>query len=464
MYNENINKLPLTYYGPSTSTFQCEPYSFTHRALLGSFLSNEIMCKCNSNREKQNPLCQKCGEAMCTPKPSKSKKNTQIKTIKESFKNTKEMLNSKNNEKITYDEIDKNVESAREVSDSKATKEISNKNTIISSIDNTNKSFIGAGDGVNSEKNRLNAIIKDEMISTDDVECKKKITENKCTFKISELNETDECNIDKVVVGICESADKPEKKTKEENELIEVTCGGGSGGSSSSNNNSVKENENDSSQNDKKNNNTLQKSKSKKKKSKDRKKKEKKVRTPFERFEPLKVVHAEKYIHPTSVEPKIKTENENKSSSQVKLNQSGNNQFKAFVPNRRCLSTQSNDSGSYLVKSLSKKNIQTNDGGVKLLEEEISSRFSNEGNKENCLKNASNVNVNDNIDKINSRIEIKKEIIDSAFEFVKTWEEVKKFDPSYVKRAEIIRLIKPGDLGKGNYLSLSLSLCFHATF
>lgn len=440
---KNVDKLPLTYYGPSTSTFQCEPYSMAHRALTGSLLLPEVVCKCNSNRPRQNPLCQKCGEAMSAPKSTTKLKNAI------SNKANNEVKNMQKIESIKIDNFKNGstLEStAKEVENSKKNKQICNEasaalgGTTCSNVEEFRDKPKEIGTSVSAQIIESKDVVKPKINNAAEEKCRLSNSDlEKTAIKNSNILSSEVEKLNKTKAEVLKP-DKPEdalglknaKKINTPDRDSSTAC-------------NIKKNKtcelkicSDFSQMETKH--SSGKTKSKKKKSKESNK-ESKVRRELELIEPVKVVHAAKYLHPTSVEPKVRTETSKKIEPEI--NFGTNNKFKAFVPNRQCLSVQreENLSETY-VKSFTKKVAQESVDSTTV---EINDNLPLECNKENYLKNT-NSNVGENLI-FNS--EIKKEMVDSAYKFVKTWEELKKMDPSYVKRAEIIRLIRPADLGKG---------------
>lgn len=459
-----MESLPLTYYGPSTSSFKCEPYSMTHRTLSGSLLSNEILCKCNSNRQMQNPLCQMCGEALCTPKPpKKSSSITQNKSdvkSKNDLKNnllklqshandSSDILDNYSNNGISLEKVHQGNRTSSVVITEIKDEETQDKKTRQPKVDlkstNNNVKVLEK----NKIKSKENYTIAEKIVSNDEknVTCK-----NNATNPIKNIDRTDSNDVNDIKTIEKPAADtkvelntfRGEDSISESKSMLKVSehidqkskieegvkvLGEVTKSIESSINGSGDSNKNET-------NHSSKKSKPKKKKTKE--KKEIKMKHHLDFLEPVKVVHADKYIHPTSVEPKIRKETPKELNSDIQL--PSNSGYKAFVPNRKCLSFQRQDAEmNYSLKSGEKfrSNI------IKSNESEISSR---EGNKENILEQ---VNGNDNKEKSNCKVEVNQKIENSAFEFLKTWEELKKSDKSYVERAQIIRCIKPNDLGKG---------------
>ncbi|KAK6617594.1 hypothetical protein RUM44_005182 [Polyplax serrata] len=398
------DKLPLTYYGPSTSAFQCEPYGMVHRALCGSLSTTEVVCKCNSNVRRQNPLCQKCGEAMCTPKPvSKPSlpppENKENRKASNDAKNIKQKLESQNRGLQPDSESDSCL---KKVEALKSNKEIQNEASALCSDSKTKQ-----------KEDKLSQVVSEQATITSETG---KNSSEKNSNRI--INHLDLKNRDRQN-AINESKKEEEIKNSQTEKKAEAPV--------------VRDKTKEPRQ-DAVGKQNSGKSKSKKKKSKERQK-ESKIIKEIEMIEPRKVVHADKYLHPTSVEPKVKVEAPEKQIPE--MNRTKETDFKAFVPNRQCLSIRRDD--SLKDKHLNLSGSSRKPAGYEPVAPttfDLSKSPANEGNKENFLTPAGNGS------------EKSCHVVESAYEFVKTWEEVKKLDPNYSKRAEIIRLIRPTDLGK----------------
>lgn len=559
--NIPVDRLPLTYYGPSTSTFECEPHSMAHKILLGPSFTGRVMCKCNSNTPRQNPLCQRCGELMSRPKPVVKK--SKVESVKDKTDNNKKNELLKQNQKTELpkegQETDSNkksellkqtqekVESPKKAEETVSNKknelleEVQEKAELLKKVEETDsnkknellkgveekaelpkeaqevdkkmESFIqnpektekpeevqpvkenpkdtkkdvndinekskfkeGAEDikkpnakfkedwdnFINSKFNNANkaktkfvnntvddgrtAFIteifddedfeKDEKIPIEEEIVKEnkkeeKNIENECKlFPVDDDKETKE-----KLPGSEEKLPELEKKVQDiEENLPELE-----------DDNSLESEEKlekpphtiDSSDNQSLPSTSSQ-SEPRKSKTK-RKRRERSSREyKYSYLEPVKVQQASKYVKPTSVEPKMNGESTREIHHEIITD--SNVQFKSFVPNRKCVSTED------VLKANRTENIHR-DNRFELMNgdgEKIQNEISEEGNKENIEK------CNDGG---GEEVRVAKKI-ESAYEFIKEWESLKKSDETYAKRAEIMKLLRPSDLGKviGNKL------------
>lgn len=535
-----VEKLPLTFYGPSTSTFECEPLSITHRFLSGPTLSGRVMCKCNSNSPRQNPLCQRCGEQLCRPKPVPKTNITENKDVKTDNNKKNELLKQNHekpepskpepqkgvvNEKILEkkeDGVDKNKESVNEINEKSKSvkfeteviknlekeegekveqevdekpqkevqknlqkeeqknpqKEVNNKfkedweNFINSKFDGPPKyKRFYPNNKVDDGKTAFITEIFDEDDVKEDTPESVKIEEEKADEaperKVEKDQETlekkvedivkkceDEKNVEGKSIGdlvekaIEKDIEDSEKSKKEKN--IENECKQCVDNKEIEENNvtqeeaiNTKDNNSDNQSLPSTSSQTEKKSKNKKKKQRDRTNRDcNKYSYPG----PVKVQQASKYLKPTSVEPKTKSETSDTETCEDMIKNSSYLHFKNFVPNRKCLSTEdvlkSNRSPVLSMTSNDRDNrLESHNGDG----DKIRNDVNEEGNKENISESCNVNNCNDG-----GGEEVKPvRRLESGYEFIKEWESYKKTDDTYVKRAEIMKLLRPCDLGKG---------------
>lgn len=480
-----------------------------HKILLGASFTGRVMCKCNSNSLRQNPLCQRCGELMSRPKPPVKRNKTKPEIVKDKIDNNKKNELLKQNENCTI--LPKEAEEARPVNDANETKNkeevnsINEKskseqepenvekpnakfkenwdNFINSKFSNANKpkpKFVNntVDDGKTAfiteifdeeedlEKEKVQIeeekIVKETAKDNSENKKEEKNLENECKQcyaddkekneklpeseeKLPELEEKspkldeklpelEEANLElkEALQEIDEKmqAMEVEKKLPESEDrlpdLEEENCTEAAEKheksphtADSSDNQSLPSTSSQS---------ETRKSKNKKKR-RERNTREYKYSYP----EPIKVQQASKYLKPTSAEPKVQSESANDIHHEIRPE--SNVHFKSFVPNRKSISTED------VLKSNSSSNIcrdnrfESMDGdGEKILNE-----INEEGNKENIEKSK---------DAGGEEVRVAKKI-ESAYEFIREWESLKKSDETYAKRAEIMKLLKPSDLGKG---------------
>ncbi|KAL0271138.1 UNVERIFIED_CONTAM: hypothetical protein PYX00_008330 [Menopon gallinae] len=397
-----VRKLPLTYYGPSTSTFQCEPQSMSHRMLSGPTLFGEVMCKCNGNATRQNPLCHRCGEKLSRPR----KKRKPV--AKPEVDAAAEKTESKDQANAVPTQGDNEVKSKTALNEE------------------NEKSKLAASEGGNGD-NEIVQKMDQKIDELQNVMTELKISDQKVD-KISDIEvKAAESEIEKLDLSV------KERKNIDNEQFKELGVDGGTMQRNKeetfvlNNQNSVKDNQClpcASSQSEIK-------TKTKKKRSRKKKSKE-----PGEQeglhsrmySEPAMIVQATKYLKPTSAEPKPEIDDAKESQ---KNNSETMIQFKSFVQNKKSPGT-----GSGVLKTTTASS-NFEDRNFKVYTENSIDRIARnyEGNKENILES----NYKDyDIDGTPS--------LKSSFEFMKSWEAMKKSDESYEKRAEIIRLMQPEDL------------------
>lgn len=377
----------------------------THRMLSGTTLFGEVMCKCNGNAARQNPLCHRCGERLSRPR-QKPKVKDEIKAANTGTEKKEREAKEKSDIIASQGDI--------EVKSKAALNEENEKSKLASEG--------GCGD---------REIIPETAPKTDELQ-------NATT----ELKVSGE-NIDKISEMEVEAAEKEksdlsakERKNMDNEQFKELRVEKGTTEGDKEETDILNNQKNTQDNRCLPSDSSHSEIKSETKKCRNRKKKSKDLRHQEGLDngmypEPVKIVQATKYLKPTSSEPKPEADE----VKEVERNGlEGKVQFKSFVQGKKSpeavvAGVLKSTTASYSSNFEDREFRLPAGNGI----DRIGRRC--EGNKENILENNYEV---ENASRMKS-----------SFEFMKSWESMKKSDETYEKRAEILRLMRPEDLKRG---------------